>query len=120
VLSPSGLLIATIRDYDAAQPRPGETVPTDMRVLGEGDSRRIMFQVWTWATDGRSYEVEQFILQPHGEGWSTKSVRTRYRALKREELSRALITAGFRDVRWHMPETSGFYQPLVTARRSEA
>lgn len=120
MLRPGGLLIATIRDYDAAQPRPGEAVPTDMRVLGEGDSRRIVFQVWTWAADGRSYEVEQFILQPQGEGWSTKSVRTRYRALKREELSQALITAGFRDVRWHMPETSGFYQPLVTARRSGA
>jgi hypothetical protein len=26
--------------------------------------------------------------------------------------------AGFIDVRWHMPEASGFYQPLVTARRA--
>jgi 2-polyprenyl-3-methyl-5-hydroxy-6-metoxy-1,4-benzoquinol methylase len=118
VLRPGGLLIATIRDYDAAEPRPGEAVPTPVRVLGEGESRRLVFQVWTWSADGRSYEVEQFILRPEGEGWTTTSARTRYRALKREELSRVLTTAGFRDVRWHLPETSGFYQPLVTARRS--
>jgi SAM-dependent methyltransferase len=117
VLRPGGLLIATIRDYDAVETKPGAAVPTEMRVLGEGASRRVTFQVWTWAADGRSYEVEQFILQPQGEGWSTMSVRTRYRALKREELSRALTDAGFVDVRWHMPQESGFYQPLVTARR---
>jgi glycine/sarcosine N-methyltransferase len=120
VLRPGGLLIATIRDYDAAQPAPGAAVPTELRILGEGDSRRIVFQLWTWAADGQSYEVEQFILRPQGEGWLTTSARTRYRALKREELSRALTAAGFRDVRWHMPETSGFYQPMVTARRSGA
>jgi SAM-dependent methyltransferase len=118
VLRPGGLLIATIRDYDAARPAPGAAVPTELRILGEGESRRIVFQVWAWAADGRSYEVEQFILQPQGEGWLTTSARTRYRALKREELSRVLTAAGFRDVRWHMPETSGFYQPLVIARRS--
>lgn len=118
VLNPGGLLIATIRDYDAVEPKPGTSVPTEMRVLGEGESRRITFQVWTWAADGRSYEVELFILQPQGEGWSTTSVRTRYRALKREDLSRALTSAGFREVHWHMPQESGFYQPLVTARRA--
>jgi glycine/sarcosine N-methyltransferase len=120
VLRPGGLLIATIRDYDATEPRPGEAVPTPVRVLAEGPARRLVFQVWTWAADGRSYEVEQFILQPHGEGWVATSARTHYRALKRQELSHALTAAGFRDVRWHMPETSGFYQPLVTARRASA
>ncbi|HEX8701603.1 MAG TPA: class I SAM-dependent methyltransferase [Myxococcaceae bacterium] len=118
VLKPGGLLIATIRDYDAVESRPGEAIPQPVRVLGEGPSRRLVFQVWTWAADSRGYEVEQFILQPHGEGWTTTSARTRYRALKRQELSSALTAAGFHDVRWHMPETSGFYQPLVTARRS--
>jgi glycine/sarcosine N-methyltransferase len=120
MLRPSGLLIATIRDYDDAKPRPREAVPTPVRVLGEGPARRLVFQVWTWAADGRSYEVEQFILQPHSEGWTTTSARTRYRALKRQELSDALTTVGFRDVRWHMPEAGGFYQPLVTARRAPA
>jgi hypothetical protein len=76
--------------------------------------------VWTWSADGRSYEVEQLILRPQDEGWATTSARTRYRALKRDELTRALTTAGFLDVRWHMPEVSGFYQPLVTARRAPA
>lgn len=117
VLRPGGLLIATIRDYDAVEPKPGQPVPTPVRLLGEGESRRLVFQMWTWSSDGRSYEVEQFILQPQGEGWATTSARARYRALKREELSRALTAAGFQDVRWHMPEADGFYQPVVTARR---
>jgi SAM-dependent methyltransferase len=117
VLRPGGLLLATIRDYDAVEPQPGQAVPTPVRVLGEGPSRRLVFQVWTWSADGRGYEVEQLILQPQGEGWATTSARTRYRALKREELNRALTAAGFREVRWLMPETSGFYQPIVTARR---
>lgn len=118
VLHPGGLLIATIRDYDAAEPKPGEPVPTPVRVLGQAASRRLVFQVWTWASDGRSYEVEQFIVKPEGDGWHTTSARTRYRALKRDELTRVLTAAGFHDVRWQMPETSGFYQPLVTARRA--
>jgi len=57
VLRPGGLLIATIRDYDTAEPRPGEAVPTPVRVLGEGPARRLVFQVWTWAADGRSYSA---------------------------------------------------------------
>jgi glycine/sarcosine N-methyltransferase len=118
VLRPGGLLIATTRDYDAVQPQPGEIVPTPVRLLGEGETRRMVFQVWTWAADGRSYEVDQLILRPQGEGWSTTSARTRYRALKREELSRALTAAGFTDVRWRMPEEVGFYQPVITARRT--
>ena len=31
VLNPGGLLIATIRDYDAIEPKPGAAVPTEMR-----------------------------------------------------------------------------------------
>jgi glycine/sarcosine N-methyltransferase len=117
VLRPGGLLIATTRDYDAAEPQPAETVPTPIRLLGEGETRRLVFQLWSWAADGRTYEVEQFILRPQGEGWTTTSARTRYRALKREELSRALTDAGLTEVRWRMPDESGFYQPLLTARR---
>src|SRR5215210_8227118 len=37
--------------------------------------------------------------------------------LIRAELAGILREAGFRDVAWQMPETSGYYQPVVTARR---
>ena len=40
----------------------------------------------------------------------------KYRALLREELSDILDKVGFSDIRWLMPEESGYYQPIVTAR----
>jgi hypothetical protein len=42
-----------------------------------------------------------------------------YRCLQRGELSRALATAGLEGIRWLMPGESGFYQPLVLARKPE-
>lgn len=42
---------------------------------------------------------------------------TRYRALRREELSRLLAEAGFTTIRWEGPERVGpDFAPLVTAR----
>jgi hypothetical protein len=29
---------------------------------------------------------------------------------------RAVEAAGYEDVRWHIPQKSGYYQPIVTAR----
>ena len=39
-----------------------------------------------------------------------------YRAVLREELTMALRDSGFGQVRWLMPQESGFYQPVVIAR----
>ena len=39
------------------------------------------------------------------------------RTLRRDELSAVLQATGFGQVRWLMPRESGFYQPIVTARR---
>jgi hypothetical protein len=53
----------------------------------------------------------------HGPGWHTAQYTTAYRALLREELSEALRGAGLAEVRWQMPDESGYYQPVVTARK---
>ena len=42
---------------------------------------------------------------------------TVYRALRRDELTEIVRAAGFREVAWHQPEETGYYQPIVTARR---
>ncbi len=109
-----GLLVATIRDYDAhvLEAQSG-TLP---RMLDNGN--RIVFQVWEWAEDRKTYYANQFILRANGSGWQTQSYRTPYRALLRKELSGFLLEAGFTDIVWHMPEDSGYYQPIVTARRA--
>lgn len=137
-LRKGGLLLASIRDYDrildgagatvaAGQQLPGEYGQTDAtrprttmpRVFDgrDGDGQRIVFQVWDWAADGSSYRINQFFLRQQGTTWTTTQHVTRFRALRRETLTRALEAAGLREVRWHMPETSGFYQPVVSARR---
>jgi hypothetical protein len=50
-------------------------------------------------------------------GWETHHQATVYRALLRDEWAGIVRAAGFRDVAWHLPETSGYYQPILTARK---
>ncbi|WP_338873419.1 class I SAM-dependent methyltransferase [Myxococcus stipitatus] len=115
-LVPGGLLALSIRDYDllmTQQPRF-----TSERVLDAPEGRRILFQVWDWATDGRTYKVHQFILRPEGSGWQATEHTGVYRALQRVEVERALTGAGLVDTRWYAPEETGFFQPILTARRA--
>jgi SAM-dependent methyltransferase len=114
-LRPGGLLLASIRDYDRIlRERPGAELP---RVFDDATGRRIVFQVWDWEADGETYQLHLFLLRETAGGWSTKHHATRYRALRRAGLGALLREAGLARVRWHQPEASGYYQPIVTARR---
>jgi SAM-dependent methyltransferase len=114
-LRPGGVFLASTRDYDElVRQRPRAT---PVRVYDDPEGRRVVFQVWDWAPDGRGYRFQQFILRDTGAGWHTAHYTAAYRALLREELGEALRGAGLADVRWHTPAESGFYQPLVTARK---
>lgn len=111
-LARGGLVIASIRDYDRlATERPRAEPP---RVLD--DPRRVVFQVWDWAPDGRTYTVGQFIMRRAGDAWDVTHVEARYRALQCEELASVLAAGGFEGVRWHTEDETGFFQPIVTAR----
>lgn len=113
-LRPGGLLLLSIRDYDQLRlERPRTTPPV---VVDGPDGRRIVFQVWDWAPDNATYTLELFLVQRDGDGWRTSSYRTRYRALERAELDAILAQAGFMDLRWHLPQDTGFHQPLIAAR----
>ncbi len=113
-LRPGGLLLLSIRDYDELRrERPRVTPPT---IIDAPEGRRIVFQVWDWAPDGRTYALELFIVRRAAGGWQTSSYRTRYRALERAELDAILTRAGLTDTRWYMPQDVGFHQPIVTAR----
>jgi hypothetical protein len=74
-------------------------------------------QVWDWAEDGRTYAFSLFLVRQRGGHWEATQQRMVYRALRRAELDAALGAAGFTHIRWYAPEESGFYQPVVTARR---
>ena len=113
-LRPDGLLLASIRDYDQVlREHPRATMPS---VLDAPEGRRIYFQAWDWV-DERTYTVHLFLVGESGGRWETHHHETRYRAILRAELAGILREAGFRDVAWQMSETSGYYQPVVTARR---
>jgi SAM-dependent methyltransferase len=116
-LRAGGLLVASIRDYDElARDRPRST---PVRVFDDAGGRRIAFQVWDWSADGKSYRFHQFIVTASGPEWRTASYATDYRALQRDELTCAIERAGMTDVRWHLPPESGYYQPVVTARKPD-
>jgi glycine/sarcosine N-methyltransferase len=112
-LNPGGLLLVTIRDYDAlVEEKPSATQP---RVFDEG--KRIVFQVWDWAGDGKTYTTNQFIMQEVNGEWKTKHYKTEYRALLQKDVNKALSATGFTEIEWHPPADTGYYQPIVTARK---
>jgi glycine/sarcosine N-methyltransferase len=114
-LRDDGLLLISIRDYDhLTLDKPRATLP---QVFDEPTGQRIVFQVWNWSEDGTTYDVRLFIMLETSDGWITKHYATTYRALLRADLTTILTSAGFRDIRWHMPQDTGYYQPVVTARR---
>lgn len=117
VLREGGLLLLTLRDYDALRrTRPGATPP---QVSEDPDGRVITFQLWHWHEDGERYEQEYFQVVPgEGDDWAVRVRRTTSWALTRAQLTEFATGAGFDDVRWHDPASSGFYQPVLTARAS--
>lgn len=114
LLDPGGLFVASNRDYDAIL-RDG--VSGVMPAVHDLDGRRrIVGQAWQWSPDRRTVEIHVFFLRRVGPEWTATVRSTTYRALRRDELTAALSTAGFADVRWLSPDESGYYQPVVVAR----
>jgi glycine/sarcosine N-methyltransferase len=116
-LERNGLFMASIRDYDKLMvERPLMQPPV---FYGSQGTRRIVHQVWDWLDDSR-YIVHLYItgrFQPEsGAGWETHHFVSEYRCLLRDELSAALSSTGFQQIRWLMPFESGFYQPIVMAK----
>lgn len=113
-LRPGGLFMASIRDYDLlVEQRPAMQEPA---FFGEAGSRRIVHQVWDWK-EAAGYTLHLYLTVEEEGSWATRHFVSEYRALKRQELTVALRAAGFAEPVWLMPAESGYYQPLVLARR---
>jgi len=116
-LRPGGLFLATIRDYDAlVLEKPPVQGPV---FLGASGIRRIVHQVWDWDAyqgEGSGNVIHVYITVESKEGWQSHHFVSTYRCLLRQELSEALVDAGFGEVRWLMPPETGSYQPMVWAR----
>jgi len=112
-MRPDGLLLISIRDYDlllAEKPSCSQPMVFD-------HGARVVFQIWDWADHSNAYTVHQFILQCLEGTWTTRHFSTEYRALRQSEASSILAACGFSEITWHAPEHSGFYQPIVSARK---
>jgi glycine/sarcosine N-methyltransferase len=110
-LKDSGILMATMRDYD-------QLLSTQPAVQGpafyEQDGKiRFVHQVWQW--HGEQYAIHVYLTLETESGWRVKHFSSLYRALRRSDLNQALRAAGFTNIRWLEPDTTSFYQPMVIA-----
>jgi SAM-dependent methyltransferase len=116
ILRPGGTVLVTTRDYDRilADP-PASTLP---QVFTADGQRVISFQLWTWRLDSDVYDLEHFQVHEDADGAQRTERRTAtYRAYRRAALTELAVVTGLRDVCWHTPGESGFFQPVMTARR---
>lgn len=111
-LAPGGIFVASIRDYDALLAQKPPYSPPYIHKTAAG--QRVSFQTWDW--DGESYTLTQYIIDDE-DTLQVSKFDCRYRAVRREELTRLLTAAGCRGVRWLHPEETGFYQPIVIAEK---
>jgi SAM-dependent methyltransferase len=116
VLRDGGLLVLTLRDYDEILAARPTAPPPQVAQTPEG--RVITLQLWHWHEDGERYDLEHIQLVPEGGTWTVRTRRTIYWALTRAQLTGFVAEAGFTDADWHAPDSTGFYQPVLTARRA--
>jgi SAM-dependent methyltransferase len=111
-LDRDGIFVASIRDYDALLADKPPYSPPYIHPTAEG--QRVSFQTWHW--EGDRYRLIQYILED-GNTLQASKFECEYRATRRSELTDLLIRLGCREVRWLFPEDSGFYQPIVVAKK---
>ncbi|MFQ5564741.1 MAG: class I SAM-dependent methyltransferase [Paracoccaceae bacterium] len=115
-LRPDGLLLLSLRDYDALLADRHRF--NNEHVEDRPDGRRVVFQLWDWASEGRHYRMHQFLIKETGGRYELKHFETKLRAWLRDEVMAAIRDAGYGEARWHDPEATGYYQPIVTAGNS--
>ena len=111
-LRDGGLFVASVRDYDRMlREKPVFSAPY---VHKTENGQRVLFQTWDWV--GENYRFIQYIIDDDGAPTVSKFC-CEYRATRRDEITGFLFSAGCREVLWKMPEETGFYQPVVMAKK---
>ncbi|MBQ9798439.1 MAG: class I SAM-dependent methyltransferase [Thermoguttaceae bacterium] len=113
-IAPGGLFVASIRDYDALLATKPPYSPPYIYQTEKG--RRTAFQLWSW--NGDRYRLVQYLIEDE-DALQISKFECEYRALRRAELSDLLRANGCAEPRWLFPEETGFYQPIVVARKSK-
>lgn len=109
LLSGKGIFLFSIRNYDEIlKEKPSSTLPAIR-------DHTITFQLWEWKQHSDMYNLRHFTMVEKDGDWSVSERNSQYRAYRREDLNQLLHKAGFREVKWLLPEESGFYQPIAVA-----
>ena len=107
-----GMFVASIRDYDKLlQEKPAYSAPY---IHETEKGKRVSFQTWKWVDE--NYKFTQYIIDDEEE-LQIHKFDCEYRATKRQELTDLLLAYGIKEVSWKMPDETGFYQPIVIARK---
>ena len=111
-MAEGGLFVASIRDYDALLKDKPPYSPPYIHKTDKG--QRVSFQTWKW--EGEIYKLIQYIIED-GDTLQVSKFECAYRATCRKELTNLLIASGCSEVAWKFPEETGFYQPIVIAKK---
>ena len=109
---PGGMFVASIRDYDALLADKPPYSPPYIHKTDKG--QRVSFQTWEW--NGDHYKLIQYIIDDE-KTLQISKFECEYRATRRDELTNLLSASGCSKVEWKFPEETGFYQPIVIARK---
>lgn len=108
----NGIFVGSIRDYDRLlTEKPLYSTPY---IHKKGNGQCVSFQTWDWKGD--NYKLVQYIIDDN-ENLSLSKFECEYRATKREELTNLFRNNGCSDVAWLFPEETGFYQPIIIAKK---
>ena len=111
-VKPEGIFVASIRDYDTLlMTKPPYSPPY---IHKNETGQRVSFQTWDW--EGDNYKLIQYIIED-GEDLQISKFPCEYRATRREELTELLLQNSCTQVEWKFPKETGFYQPIVIARK---
>lgn len=112
-LRENGIFVASIRDYDSILREQPPYSPPYIHQTAAG--QRVAFQTWHWEQE--CYRLVQYIIEDE-ESLRISKFECAYRAVRRSELTGLLHECGCREVVWKMPEETGFYQPVVIAKKA--
>ena len=111
-LEDGGMFVASIRDYDELLKTKPLYAPPYIHNTENG--QRVSFQTWNW--EGDNYKLVQYIVEDE-KTLEVNKFECEYRAVRRAELTELLTLCGCKSVEWKFPEETGFYQPIVIAKK---
>ncbi len=109
-LKEGGLFIGSIRDYDKSLRDKKKS--TEIIKRSKDGYETITFQLWDWNLDN-TYTVNHFRLLGINGKYETILRKVKYKAYTRSELSSIFQIAGFKDVKWLMPDETNYFQPII-------